>query len=191
MFYVFPKALKPDVCDEIIKDCKSRPFDKGLIVESGKEDSNPNVRKTLVNFIEGKDNKVNELVWRFIREANRLMFNYNLEYFQPAQFAEYRDGGFYDWHQDSAREASSIRKLSLTLNLSDPNTFDGGGLQFFNGEKPMVDMGEIKGEQVEYDMKSQGTVIVFDSRDWHRVWPPITKGVRHSIVCWTVGPNYK
>ena len=34
----------------------------------------------------------------------------------------------------------------------------------------------------------QGSVIVFDSRDWHRV-TPITKGIRYSIVCWTKGPN--
>ena len=51
-------------------------------------------------------------------------------------------------------------------------------------------MGEIKGEQVTKDINSQGTVIVFDSRDWHRVSPMIS-GVRHSIVCWTVGPNFK
>mgnify|MGYP003679119510 FL=1 len=83
-----------------------------------------------------------------------------------------------------------MRKLSLTLVLSDPNTFEGGELQFYNGEKPFQDMGEIKGEQVNKDIQAQGTVIVFDSMDWHRV-TPVTKGIRHSVVCWTVGPNFK
>jgi PKHD-type hydroxylase len=54
----------------------------------------------------------------------------------------------------------------------------------------MEDMGEITAEQITNDIKSQGSVVVFDSRDWHRV-TPVTKGVRHSIVCWTVGPNFK
>ena len=70
------------------------------------------------------------------------------------------------------------------------DTFEGGELQFYSGDRPMEDMGEITGEQITNDIKSQGTVIVFDSRDWHRV-TPVTKGIRHSIVCWTVGPNFK
>ena len=46
-----------------------------------------------------------------------------------------------------------------------------------------------KFEKLHEQIKSVGTVIVFDSRDWHRV-TPVTKGVRYSIVCWTVGPNF-
>ena len=42
---------------------------------------------------------------------------------------------------------------------------------------------------VSEEVKEQGTVIVFDSRDWHRV-TPVTKGVRYSLVCWTVGPRF-
>ena len=47
----------------------------------------------------------------------------------------------------------------------------------------------IKGQQVLNDIRDQGSVIVFDSRDFHRV-TPCTKGTRYSIVCWTVGPNF-
>ena len=38
---------------------------------------------------------------KFLKEANKQMFNYDLTYFQPIQFAEYKDGGFYDWHIDT------------------------------------------------------------------------------------------
>ena len=54
----------------------------------------------------------------------------------------------------------------------------------------MEDVGGITAEQVMCDINSQGTIVVFDSRDWHRV-TPVTKGVRHSIVCWTVGKNFR
>ena len=192
MFYVFPKAVKPDVCNSIVKDYKQNILKEATIYGSDKKGrDDPEIRKTSVHFIKDKDNEINELAWHFLREANKIQFNYNLEYFQAIQFAEYKDGGFYGWHQDASGidPDNETRKLSLTLVLSNPDNFEGGELQFYNGGRPMEDMGEITGEQVTNDIKAQGSVVVFDSRDWHRV-TPVTKGVRHSIVCWTVGPNF-
>ena len=193
MFYVFPRVVSPDVCEQITKDCKKNILKEASVLgfdRKGRDD--PEVRKTSIHFIEDKDNEVNKLVWHFLREANKIQFNYNLEYFQAIQFAEYKNGGFYDWHQDESgiNPRNETRKLSLTLALSDPDTFDGGELQFYNGGRPMEDINEITAEQVTNDIKAQGSVVVFDSRDWHRV-TPVTKGVRHSVVCWTVGKNFK
>ena len=202
MFYVFPRVVAPDVCEQIVNDCKQNTLKDALVTKPGRltggnPDSrnflnDPELRKTSVSFIKDKDNKINELVWSFLREANKIQFHYDLEYFQAIQFAEYKNGAFFDWHQDDAGKsgANELRKLSLSLVLSDPDTFEGGELQFFNGNKPMKDLGDITGEQITNDIKSQGTVVVFDSRDFHRV-TPVIKGVRHSIVCWTVGPNFK
>ena len=193
MFFVFPRAVKPDVCDQIVTDCKQNILKKASIHgfdKKGRDD--PAIRKTSVDFITDKDNKINELAWHFLREANKVQFHYDLTYFQAIQFAEYKDGGFYGWHQDASGidPDNETRKLSLTLVLSDPDTFQGGELQFYNGGRPMEDMGDITGKQVQQDIQAQGTVVVFDSRDWHRV-TPVVKGVRHSVVCWTVGPNFK
>ena len=194
MFYVFRGVVKPDVCEQIIKDCKQNILNEALVSNDGETSSrdDPSIRKTSIYFITDKDDAVNKLAWHFLREANKLQFNYDLKYFLPIQFAEYKNGGFYDWHQDCSgiSPSNEIRKLSLTLVLSDPDTFEGGELQFYSGDRPMEDMGEITGEQITNDIKAQGSVICFDSRDWHRVLP-VTKGVRHSIVCWTVGPNFK
>jgi len=199
MFYVFPKAVKPDICDQIVEDCKQNILGKASIKVCSQDGTivsrnDPEVRKTSIHFIKDKDNKVNKLVWHFLREANKIQFNYDLTYFQPIQFGEYKDGGFYGWHQDDGGDAidepNEIRKLTAVLVVSNPDTFEGGELQFYNGDRPMEDMGEITAGQITNDIKSQGSVVVFDSRDWHRV-TPVTKGVRHSIVCWTVGPNFK
>ena len=194
MFYVFPRAIKPDVCEQIIKDCKQNILKKASVYNYNKTSTrdNPELRKTSVHFIKDKDNKINELVWSFLREANKIQFNYDLEYFQSVQFAEYKEGDFFGWHQDQTGidPSNEIRKLSLTLVLSNPDTFEGGELQFYNGGRPMEDMGEITGEQVTNDIKAQGTVVVFDSRDFHRV-TPVVFGTRHSIVCWCVGQNFK
>tara|TARA_Y100000780_G_C13658220_1_gene407410 strand:- start:712 stop:1323 length:612 start_codon:yes stop_codon:yes gene_type:complete len=203
MFYLFPRAVRPDVCEQIVQECKQKTFEEAGIytypaevIEADKElevwVENPKIRKTKVTYITDRKNKINELVLSYLREANRIQFNYNLTFFQAVQFAEYKDGGFYDWHQDEGNidKSNEVRKLSLTLALSNPDTFEGGELQFYNGGRPMEDMGGITAEQVTSDIKAQGTVVVFDSRDYHRV-TPVTKGVRHSIVCWIVGPNFK
>ena len=199
MFFVFPRAIAPDVCDEIVKDCKQNILEEAFVADYGHvagdrkhSRDDPKLRKTSISFITDKDNKINELVWSFLREANRVQFNYDLKYFQPIQFAEYSKGSFFDWHQDDAgkSETNETRKLSLSLILSDPDTFEGGELQFYNGDRPMQDMENITGEQVHNDIQAQGSVIVFDSRDFHRV-TPLVSGTRYSIVCWTVGPNFK
>ena len=193
MFYVFPRAVAPDVCEQIVKDCKQNILNIASIYGNDKKGrDDPEVRKTSIHFIKDKDNEVNKLAWHFLREANKIQFNYDLEYFQAIQFGEYKDGGFYGWHQDASGidPNNETRKLSLTLVLSNPDTFEGGELQFYNGGRPMEDRYEITVEQVTNDIKSQGTVIVFDSRDFHRV-TPVVKGTRHSIVCWCCGPNFK
>ena len=195
MFYVFPRAVATDDCEQITKDCKENILEEATVNNYGNNDLSrniPSLRKTSVNFITDKDNKINELAWHFLREANRIQFNYALEYFEPIQFAEYRVNDFFDWHQDASttNECNEIRKLSLTLVLSNSGNFEGGELQFYNGGRSMQDMGKITAEQVKNDIKAQGTVVVFDSRDWHRV-TPVTSGVRHSVVCWTVGPDFK
>ena len=193
MFYLFPRAVKPSICNQIVTDCKQNILKSASVLnfdKKGRDD--PSIRKTSVDFITDKDNKINELAWYFLREANKIQFNYDLTFFQAIQFAEYKDGGFYEYHQDASGIDSNNegRKLSLSLILSDPNTFEGGELQFYNGGRPLEDNGELVGEQVQQDIQAQGTVVVFDSRTWHRV-TPVTSGVRHSVVCWTVGPNFK
>ena len=204
MFYVFPNAVPKKECRKILKYCiKNTKFEVASVIGEGGSDTviankikhDHEVRKTDVGFIKDKDNMVNEYAWRFLREANAVQFNYNLEYFQAVQFARYQNGGHYDWHQDVSQASiqPECRKLSLTFCLTDPDTYEGGNLEFFNGGKGFSDFSlpdgrVIKGEQVAKDIRAQGSAIVFDSHDWHRV-TPVTKGIRYSIVCWTVGPK--
>jgi len=195
MLQLFPRVVKPEVCDDIIKDCMSKDLVLARVLNpdhtAGDRDD-PSIRKTSVYFVPpDRDNKANNIAWDFIKEANRILFNYELTHFQPTQFAKYEDGGFYDWHVDSSYqdELSKRRKLSLSLILNSPDEFEGGELQFFNGNRPLGDKNE-DGEEIKNDLKAKGTIAVFDSRDFHRV-TPVTSGIRYSIVCWAIGPNFK
>ena len=197
MFFLFPRIIKPEVCDKIVADCLPKNLKPAKVFghNAGSQRDDPNIRKTAVYFVptESRDNKANELAWYFLKEANRQMFNYDLTYFQSIQFAEYKNGDFYDWHIDSHYQAepNKTRKLSLSLMLTNPDNFEGGELQFFSGGRPpFTEHGDETGEQTKKDIKAQGSIVVFDSRDFHRV-TPVTNGVRHSIVCWATGATFK
>jgi PKHD-type hydroxylase len=72
----------------------------------------------------------------------------------------------------------SNRKLSITVQLSDPDEYEGGELQF------MVN------QNIFTAPKDKGTAIIFPSFALHRV-TPITKGSRKSIVGWISGAPYR
>jgi PKHD-type hydroxylase len=197
MFHVFPRAVSKKECENLLEYCiKNTEFREASMLNIGKTEVeaapgyiDPKIRKTDIAFVTPdckEDNQVNEIAWHFLTLANKIKFNYKFDSFQPVQFARYKDGGHYGWHQDVNESGISpngeSRKLSMTFSLSDPNTYEGGHLEFYMGEKPME-------EQVVKDIRDQGSVIVFDSRDYHRV-TAVTKGVRYSIVCWSVGPNF-
>ena len=198
MFYVFPRAISKKECEKLLDYCiKNTELKEASVLNKGQSDADdvrigrtdPSIRITDIAFVEpdgNEDNKVNEVAWDFLNEANTRQFNYEIESYQLVQFARYRDGGHYGWHRDVNESAISpngeMRKLSLTLCLTDSKEYEGGELQFFNGERPEKQM-------VINDIQDQGSVIVFDSRDWHRV-TPVTKGTRYSLVCWSVGPNF-
>jgi PKHD-type hydroxylase len=98
---------------------------------------------------------------------------------EPAQFTEYSNGGFYDWHIDSDVECSKeppVRKISMTLLLSRDDEFEGGGLELMSEGK--------------FARPKQGQAIFFASFIRHRV-VPVTRGTRRSLVMWFGGTPFK
>ena len=98
---------------------------------------------------------------------------------EVAQFTHYLTGGFYDWHMDNDVQGNHqppVRKISMTLLLSDPTTFEGGELEFMS-----------KGKTAKL---KQGQAIFFASWLQHRV-KPVTQGERKSLVMWFGGPPFK
>jgi PKHD-type hydroxylase len=99
---------------------------------------------------------------------------------EMAQFTVYPKGGFYDWHMDCDIEGVKepvVRKISMTILLSPPGTFEGGDLEFMEvGKKPQSLV--------------QGQAIFFASFIRHRV-APVKKGIRKSLVMWFGGPSFR
>lgn len=95
----------------------------------------------------------------------------------PLLMSEYRVGDGIDWHFDVAEAATSTRKLSLSVQLSDPGDYDGGALEFM----PRGELAFARG---------RGSVIVFPSYLCHRV-TRVTRGARAAMVCWVHGPAFR
>jgi len=113
-------------------------------------------------------------------KANNNHFGFEgMQLTEPAQFTHYLEGGFYDWHMDNdvqGKHQQPVRKISMTLLLSDPATFEGGELEIMSKGK----IAKLK----------QGQAIFFASWLQHRV-KPVTQGERKSLVMWFGGPPFK
>jgi PKHD-type hydroxylase len=143
-------------------------------------------------------------MWHYIQRANRENFLYDLRCIdgESMQYTRYSEGQFYGWHNDAGlttqykpqsvgnrvdglandflnENIELVRKLSFVLQLSSPDDYEGGNLQLLdeNGKS-------------YFAPRRRGTIILFDSRTQHRVLK-VTKGIRKSLVGWTVGPRWK
>lgn len=142
-----------------------------------------NYRRTEVSWIHYDDKSD----WLY----NRLRYivqSLNGEYYgfdihglcESLQFSIYNSDkqGHYDWHQDAGGNTDTPRKLSLVLQLSDPEEYDGGNLEILSSRDPTV---------IE---KQKGLAVVFPSYILHRV-TPVTSGVRKTLVAWITGPKFR
>jgi PKHD-type hydroxylase len=148
---------------------------------AGDEISRDDLRKSDLMFLEpGPDTDwIYDRLGQAVLQANSNRFKFDIKGFQTQlQLARYSDGGFFDWHLDFGAGDISDRKLSITVQLSKPEDYEGGELQF------MINQNVIDAS------RDQGTAVIFPSFGMHRVMP-VTKGERFSIVGWISGPPYR
>ena len=126
------------------------------------------------------------LASHFATQGN-LVWGLELAGLGTLSILRYEESGHFQWHIDAlAHEQADYpglgtgleRKLSVTVNLSDPADYDGGDLEFLNGLGQLITQPELR---------QRGSVIVFPSTVGHRV-TAITRGVRFALVGWMVGP---
>lgn len=179
-YYYWAGSLSQDVCDLIIKEGSKLQAAEASINEDNTKDEK--MRKGLISFFP-ENNWIEKLVIDYVGAANiEAEWKFNVTGKERLQFANYHKGAFYDWHRDCDITSDLYRKLSVTVQLSDPKDYDGGELQFKNywGSMQLV---------TPKDMLKSGTVIVFPSSIMHRV-TPITRGTRYSLVQWYNGPDF-
>ena len=114
-----------------------------------------------------------------VMAINNSFFNFDLfGLIEGFQFTRYdAPSGFYGMHIDKIL-GGSIRKLSITIQLSDPDDYDGGELAIQIGSDPLI------------MPKEQGKLVCFPSYVLHEV-RPVTRGTRYSLVAWVTGKPFK
>jgi PKHD-type hydroxylase len=172
----------PEQCQQII-DCGRRQKPQVAQVGMGKPGGGVDTKKrtTTISWIPFNEMKpMYNDINKFIQKANKNHFGFeDVEITEQAQFTEYPEGGFYDWHMDTdvnMQHEPPVRKISMTLLLSPENQFEGGDLELMApGKKANL---------------TQGNAIIFASFLNHRV-APVTRGVRQSLVMWFGGKPFR
>ena len=200
-YWHFNKELSNEICDKIIKLGKSKLSKKGHQATVGNKDKvNKDIRKSNVCWF--NDQWLYDLLCPYVYEANKNSgWNFDIEHSEDIQFTEYKKGGYYTWHSDGGSDTHSsyskencewesyhgkVRKLSMTVNLSHEDDYDGGDFLIKmmtnrNGEEQILNIKEAN---------ARGSIIVFPSFYHHKI-SPITKGVRNSLVMWSLGKPFR
>tara|TARA_R100001129_G_scaffold43936_1_gene30098 strand:- start:4622 stop:5215 length:594 start_codon:yes stop_codon:yes gene_type:complete len=191
-YYYFSKAIPDPVCDDIVRYAKT--IEPSTAETGNKEPKDlKNVRDSNVVWL--NDKWIYNEIWPFIDEANKKAgWNFEWDRSEDCQFTIYNQQQHYDWHCDSWNQPyntpgkfnhGKIRKLSVTLLLSDPKSYEGGEFEF--------DFKNVRGQgnfKTCNEISEKGSLVVFPSFVWHRV-RPVTQGTRYSLVIWSLGNPFK
>lgn len=175
--------LTPEECNGLIA-----ASERDLKLGPGQVDGeriDPSIRKSDIGWISPQS----EHRWLFdrikdcVNAVNSDWFRYNLIGFEGIQLARYSgtDGqsGFYASHVDlMATDFGTVRKLSFSIQLSNPEAYDGGDVLLYRSLTESSAMS-----------KAVGSITFFPSYTVHEVLP-VTRGTRYSLVGWAHGPAF-
>ena len=171
----------PEECDAII-NLSNDLYPSTASVGGGKEGS---IRKEIRSAdiynieIEPRNKWVFDKLAKCIYVANAVHFDYEVSAVQHGmQLIHYYNNngvaGHYDWHVDAGNGSVATRKISFTVQLSNPNDYTGCDLEI------MDHGGFVTG------IRERGSINMFPSYMPHRV-TPIESGERWGLVIWVHG----
>ena len=171
-----------DEVDQIHDIAAEYTLSNGEVGHGDKMKTDTTIRNSNIAFFRSSDesNKwIYERLTGAIININKQFWNFDLTRIETLQYSEYSIGQFYKEHIDMLYQAPNqcVRKLSFTVQLTDPKEYDGGDVIIKNGTNAPIH-------------KNKGTISFFPSYVLHEV-TPITKGTRHALVGWITGPAFK
>ena len=174
---MFPKyawansILTKEECDCIIEKGK-----KEMERAACNEDSPSERRVGSVSwFIKGEHVDIDPMLERVIDAFGWTVSKYFggsiIKDIEPIQFTHYQEGDYFNWHYDTYEHSERpLRIYSASLELTDPESYSGGGLEFHTLEQTIPD-------------RALGRLIVFPSLLLHRA-RKVESGERSSLVLW-------
>ena len=174
-------VFTPEQCKMIIEAGRSEPKQTGQVGGGSGGTVDTKTRTSHISWIPFK--KMLDMykdIEKLMQKTNRNHFGFDgMTLTEPAQYTEYPEGGFYDWHIDNdinCAHEPPVRKISMTCLLSHESEFEGGDLEVMSEGK----VAKLK----------QGQIVFFASFVRHRV-KPVIKGNRKSLVMWFGGTPFR
>jgi PKHD-type hydroxylase len=171
---VFAGIFSATECASAIEIGESMPSRTGLMMGA-----TPNCRRSRISWLTPSENTA----WLYgklasVFRAVNHWYGFELVGLVDAlQYSAYDAGDAFGWHLDTGPGQTSTRKLSVSVQLTAGETYEGGNLEFC-AARPLDGAREL------------GTVIVFPSFLAHRV-TPIANGRRRALVTWAHGPAFR
>ena len=212
-----PEYFSPREIKELISASDKLHWDIGKVggpnndkdaIETGTEDWS--IRSSQIKWFDlAMGHMPEHLLHKIYDAANQANtdcgWNHTWDYMENPQYTVYneqpeRKGDFYTWHTDAGPilyDNGMHRKLSMTIQLSDQDDYEGGHFQWLEphrqfdqmtGTNPQVNMQDAI-STLSFSSKSIGSVCIFPSFLYHQV-TPVSIGQRKSLVCWFTGMPY-
>ncbi|WP_349359672.1 2OG-Fe(II) oxygenase [Stappia sp.] len=179
--HAIPAIFSPAEAAEVIRLAETAQRADGGLVGGH---HHHNIRRAEISWLDDRGDAawVMERIVSTVAEANRAAFDFDItEFAERLQVASYDETveGHYDWHADIGDgPLARKRKLTIVVQLSDPDTYAGGELEISFGGT------------IHTGGRGQGDATLFASFLAHRV-APVTRGRRHSLTCWCHGPAFR
>ena len=213
---IYRKFFTDHECDLIHAVAETRELQEGLIGNNETDPDAPNesegvndnfIRQSDVRWIEHDimPQEIQQKITDGINQAcvdGRWLHQWDL--IENHQYTVYNHrpeaevtGDFYTWHVDAGDQPQpngKIRKISSTIQLSEPDDYEGGHFQWIEHCKPFDNL-KFQSQNISADDlvqtapfsgKEIGSLLVFPSWLHHQV-TPVTRGVRQSLVIWNTG----
>lgn len=206
IFTDLPEKVVDCICEDVLKF--DERFETAAVGANGQIALTKKIRDCQVSPIP-QEHWICGFISHYVMLANKKNFLFDIDGIDSGslQYLEYKKGQHYVWHSDECfstryeqetdfvsstepyqdsrfndlinNSLSVSRKISFSLQLSDPDEYEGGELQImdYNG-KPF------------FCPQKRGTLVLFDSRSKHRV-RKVKNGIRKSIVGWVIGNQWK
>jgi PKHD-type hydroxylase len=186
-YFTFSQNLEENYINNIETQLNSLEFISSQI---NNQEYLPNKRSSKIKWIpyNTEFNYLYKDLYSLVNNANNSFFKFSLNFnpIEDIQYSKYTSTpqDHFDWHIDTHPNfpPDYLRKLSLTIQLSDPNEYEGGDLEIsLQGPEKTI---------ILKPPKEKGKIIIFPSYMWHRV-TPVTKGIRKSLVWWVGGAPFR
>lgn len=177
-------VFTPNECNKIIEHANNKEKIVALVnKDDNKIELNKKDRKNKIVWLSDPADKELHFMYEKIRNVifnvNNDNYNFDLygltENFQFTEYSELND--HYDFHVDIGQNLP-VRKLSISVQLSNPLDYSGSNLEIHTSSDPLV------------ACKDQGSITIFPSYILHKV-TPLLSGARYSLVTWVGGPKFK